>query len=330
MKNFLIGLISGFLLAGLVAVIIVFVFVRVAASFGDRTPVVADGSTLILKMEGAIPEKAPTEVPVPFLEDQAPLTLPQSWALFRKAASDPKIKAIVFEPQGVAAGWAELEEIHGEMLQFKKSGKPLIAFLRRPGGREFYLATACDKIYMTPEDTLDVKGLRVEAMYLKDTLGKFGVKMDVIHAGKYKDAFDMFSKNSMSPETKEVLDDILNQYYGDLINTIAAGRKKQPDQIKALVDQGPFESAQALSDGLIDRLAYEDQVGEDLRKQLNQAELKKVSHKTYIKAGLGDSNGKRIALIVGEGEIVSGSGDSSFGSDTGIISGPFIKVLQQV
>jgi protease-4 len=330
MKNFLIGLISGFLLAGLVAVIVVFVFVRIAASFSDRTPTVADGSTLILKMEGSIPEKAPTEVPLPFLEDQAPLTLPQTWALFRKAASDPKIKAIVFEPQGLAVGWAELEEIHGEMLQFKKSGKPLVAFLRHPGSREFYLSTACDKIYMTPEDTLDVKGMRVEAMYLKDTLGKFGVKMDVIHAGKYKDAFDMFSKNEMSPETKEVLDDILNQYFGDLIDTMAAGRKKQPAEIKALIDQGPFEASQALSDGLIDGLAFEDQVSEALRKQLNQSELKMVSHKTYIKAGLGDTGGKRIALIVGEGEILSGSGDSSFGSDTGIVSGPFIKVLKQV
>jgi len=329
MKNFLIGLISGFLLAGLVTVIVVFVFIRVAASFSDRAPVVVDGSTLILKMEGAIPEKAPAEVPLPFFEDQAPLSLPQTWALFRKAASDPKIKAIVFEPQGLAVGWAEMEEIRQEMVQFKKSGKPMIAFLRRPGSREFYLATACDKIYMTPEDTLDVKGLRVEALYLKDTLGKFGVKMDVIHAGKYKDAFDMFSKTSMSPETKEVLDNILDQYYGDLINTIAAGRKKQPDAVKALVDQGPFEGAQALSAGLVDGLEFEDQVAEGLRKQLNQTELKMISHKAYVKAGLGDS-GKRIALIVGEGEILSGSGESGLGSDTGIISGPFIKVLKQV
>jgi protease-4 len=330
MKNFLIGLISGFLLAGLIAVIVVFVFVRIASSFSERTPTVADGSTLVLKMEGAVPEQAPTEVPLPFLEDQTPLTLPQTWAMFRKAASDPKIKAIVFEPASLAVGWSQLEEIRQEMAQFKKSGKPLIAFLRRPGSREYYLATACDKIYLTPEDSLDVKGLRVEAMYLKDTLGKIGVKMDVIHAGKYKDAFDMFSKTSMSPETREVLDNILDQYYGDMINTFAAGRKKQPAEMRALIDQGPFEGSEALAAGLVDGLNFEDQVAEILRRQLNQTELKKVSQKTYVKSGLGDG-GKRIALIVGEGEITRGSSDTnSLGSETGIVSGPFIKTLQQV
>ncbi len=328
MKNFLIGLLSGFLLAGLAAVIVVFVFIRVAAAFGQRAPTIEDGSTLIVKLEGAVPEKAPPEMPLPFLEEQSPTTLPQVWSLFRRAASDPKIKAIIIEPHALAVGWAQLEEIRQEMTQFRKSGKPLVAFLRSPGGREYYLATAADKIYMVPEDTLDVKGLRIEAMYFKDTLDKVGVKMDVIHAGKYKDAFDMFTKTGMTPETRQVLDDILNQYYGDLVSTIAAGRKKQPDQVKALIDQGPFEASQALSDGLVDALAYEEQVGEDLRKRLNQPELKKLSHRTYLKTGSG--SGTKIALIVGEGEILRGSDNGALSTDEGIVSGPFIKLLRQV
>ena len=74
-----------------------------------------------------------------------------------------------------------MQEIRDDILQFKKSGKPIIAYLRGPGGREYYLASATDRIYMAPEDSLDLKGMRVEAMFVKNTLDKIGVKADVIH-----------------------------------------------------------------------------------------------------------------------------------------------------
>ncbi len=333
MKNFLIGLISGVLLAGLTTVILLFVLVRVAASFGERTPKVADGSTLIFKMEGAVPEKSATEIPLPFLDDQAPLSVIQVWQTFRKAAADPKVKAIVFEPRGLAVGWAQLQEIHEEMMQFRKSGKPLVAYLRSPGTREYYLATACDRIYMVPEDSLDLKGIRVEAMYIKDTLDKVGARMDVVHAGKYKDAGDMFTQDQMSPETREVLNNVLDQLYGDLISTIATGRKKQPDEIKALIDQGPFMAQRALAAGLVDALSYDEQVAWDLTKRLNQGELKRLALKTYVKtsaASIGVEGGKKIALIVGSGEIHRGAGTSAFGDQDGIYSGAFTKLLHEV
>src|SRR5947207_4343345 len=203
MKNFLLGLFTGLFVAGLTAVILVFVVIKIASSFSERKPTIADGSTLILKLEGALPEKSAPEFPLPFLEDQAPMTVQEVWEILKNAPVDARIKAVVFEPRGVGAGWAKMEEIHQELEQFRKSGKPLVAFLRNPSGREYYLATACDRIYMAPEDSLDLKGLRVEAMFLKNTLDKLGLKMDIIHAGKYKDAGDMFTQTSMSPETRE-------------------------------------------------------------------------------------------------------------------------------
>ena len=135
---------------------------------------------------------------------------------------------------------------------------------------------------MVPEDSVDMKGLRVEGIYFKTLLDKIGARMDVVHAGKYKDAGDMFTQTSMTPETREVLNNVLDQLYGDLINAVASGRKKQPEAIKALIDQGPFSGSQALSAGLVDKLAYEEQVGADLAKQLNQKNLTLVSHKAYL------------------------------------------------
>ena len=191
MKNFLIGLVAGVLLCGLTALILVFAMVRFAGSFANRPVSVAEGSTLVLTLEGDVPERLPADIPIPFLQNQTPLSVEQVWDTFRKAAADPRIRGILFEPRGLSIGWAKMQEIHDEILQFKKSGKPIVTYLQGPSAREYYLASATDKIFISPEDSLDLKGLRVESMYFKDTLDKVGVKADVIHAGKYKDAGDI-------------------------------------------------------------------------------------------------------------------------------------------
>ncbi|HLJ47085.1 MAG TPA: signal peptide peptidase SppA [Bryobacteraceae bacterium] len=333
MGKFLIGLVSGIVLSILVAFIAVFVLLRFAASFGEKAPTISDGSTLVFSLEGEIPEKAPPEIPLPMFEDQAPVTMHQVWQTFRKAAADPHIKAIMFEPRSLAVGWGKLEEIRGEMLQFRKSGKPLIAFLRGGGAKEYYLATAADRIYMTPEDLLDLKGLRVEAMFLKNTLDKVGVHADVVHAGKYKDAGDILTQTSMTPETQEVLNAILDQYYGDLVQVIADGRKKTPDQVRSIIDNGPFMASDAQQNGLVDALAFDDQVAGDLQKRLGQNELKKVPIRSYLKVPASSLNlegGQRIALIVGEGEITRGSPTDNPNDQSGFTSTAFEKLLRTV
>ncbi len=206
------------------------------------------------------------------------------WDTLRKAAGDSRIKGIIFEPRGLSIGWAKMQEIREDILQFKKSGKPIITYLRSPSGREYYLASATDRIYLAPEDSLDLKGLRVEAMFVKNTLDKVGVKADVIHAGKYKDAGDVLTQTSMTPETSEVLNQILDQYYGNLIETVAQGRKKQPEAVRAIIDEGPYMANEALANGLVDSLGYDDQVIQDMQGRLKQTELKTVAIKSYLKA----------------------------------------------
>src|SRR4030088_456065 len=129
MKKFVIGLVTGILVTGLALVILFFALVRLAGSFGDRRPAIADGSTLVLKLEGELPEKPPTELPIPFLEEQSPMTVSQVWETLRKASVDSRIKAVLFEPRGLAIGWGRLQEIRHDLEEFKKSGKPLVAFL---------------------------------------------------------------------------------------------------------------------------------------------------------------------------------------------------------
>ena len=333
MRNFLLGLLSGIVLCVLAAFIFIFILFRIAASFGERPVEIAGGSTLIFNLEGEVPEKAPIELGLPFLRDQPSLTVEQVWENFKKAAADPRIKAIVFEPRNLRIGWGKLQEIRQEMLDFRKSGKPLVAFLRGAGAREYYLATAADRIYMTPEDLLDVKGLRVEGLFLKNTMSKLGVRVDIVHAGKYKDAGDLFTRTSMSPETHEVLDAILDQYFGDLVEVIAAGRQKDRQQVRAAIDNGPFFGRQALDAGLVDALGFEDLAAGDLAKRLGQRELVKTSIKSYARvpaASIGAAGGARIAFIVGEGEIARGDDSNTLGNTSSIRSGAFTKLLHDV
>src|SRR5579872_6530988 len=257
MKKFLLGFVIGILFVVLSGVILVAAAVRFG---GSRRPQVVANSALVLHLEGDLPEQSPVDFPIPFLEDQQPPTIAETWQMLRNAAADSRIKAIVLEPRGLSVGWAKLEELRADIVNFKKSGKPVYAFLRGAGTKEYYVATAADRVFMAPEDELDVKGLRAELMFVKGTLDKLGAQMEFEHVGKYKDAPDMFTKTSPSPETLEVENQILDQYFGDIINVIAEGRKKQPDAVRTLIDDGPFVGKSALDGGLVDELAFEDEM----------------------------------------------------------------------
>jgi protease IV len=329
MKNFLIGLVLGLLLCGLILVVLVFAAVRFAGSYANRPVSVADGSTLLLDLEGDVPERLPAEIPIPVLQNQTDLSLEQTWDTFRRAATDSRIRGILFEPHGLDIGWGKMEEIHDEIVQFRKSGKPIVTYLRSPTAREYYLASATDKIFISPEDSLDLKGLAAESLFFKQTLDKVGVQAEVIHAGKYKDAGDVLTRTSMTPETREVLNAILDQYYGNLIATVAEGRKKQPDAVRALIDDGPFLARDAVSSGLIDALGYEDQAVGEMQSRLKQSELKKISAKAYVKGLAPAPGGRRIALIVGQGTITAGTGNET-ADDESFTGTGFIKLLKEV
>lgn len=326
MKKFLIGICTGLVLAILTGVVLVFSALRL----GERRPVVPEGATLVLSLREGVPEKQPVRIPLPFVGSSDTVTVLDTWRGLRKAASDSRIKAVILETGRIGAGWAKSQEIREGLQAFRKSGKPLVAIMRTPRSREYYLATAADRIYMSPEDLFDVKGLRAEVMYLKNALNKIGVAIEIEHRGKYKDAGDMFSETSMSPESREVIDSILDGVYSQMLTTFSEGRKKSVDEMRMLIDQGPYTARQAQGKGLIDALRYDDQVYGELKDRLKQGELKKISFQDYVKTIGSDRGGKRIAFVVGEGAIARGQGEDAMGTDEGFTSGAFIRMLQKV
>ena len=328
MKKFLIGLAAGFVLAILVGIVLLLTLAFLAA---PRT-VVEEGSTLVATISGEIPEKPPIVVPFPAFEAKAPLTVRELWSAIRAAAEEPKVEALVLMPAGVRAGWGKLYELREALEAFKESGKPLVAYLRHPGAREYYLASVADELYLAPEDLLDLKGLRIEAMYLRKTLDKLGVEVEIEHAGKYKDAGDMFTRESMSPATREVLDSILDVMYGHLVESIAEARDMEPDEVRALLDEGPFLATRAKEVKLVDDLLYEDELFDRMKERLGQEKIRKLNIKNYARHVTSQerSSGRpKIALLVGSGAILRGSGDR-FGDDGALWSRKFIRTVRRL
>jgi protease-4 len=325
-KKFALGFVIGLVFAGLAALIIGAAAMRLS----DRPPSVADGTTLVLHLEGELPEQPQVTLPIPFLEDQQPMTMVETWELLRKAAADTRIKALVLEPRDLSVGWAKLEELRGLIVAFKKTGKPVYAYLRGASTKEYYVATAADRVFMSPEDELNVKGLAAQLMFVKGTLDKLGVEMEFEHVGKFKDAPDMFTRTSPTPETLEVENAILDQYFGDIIKVIADGRKKQPDAIKTLIDDGPFVGKSALDGGLVDALLFEDEMYGQLKDATKLASIKKIGERDYSKVEVAGVDGKtKIAFIVGQGEITRGGTNDSVGND-GITASGLVKLMRDV
>jgi len=327
MGKFLLGLLTGAVLVVLICVIGFFAL----ASLRSKPATIADGSTLVLHLSGEVPEKPPIEFSIPGLGDRPSITVENVWSMLRRAAADPRVKAVVFEPESVSAGWATMQEIRADLETFRKSGKPLIAWLKSPSLRDYYMASACTKIYMPPTDLLNLKGIGFQLTYFKNTLDKLGVQMDVEHAGKYKDYGDQWTRSSMSPETKEVMNSLADDLYGDLVSVIAKSRAKDAAAVREIIDNGPFLAKQAKANGLIDDLRYEDEVFGEVKTALHQTELKKASEKEYsgvtdasASLGAGAAANTQIAFVVGEGSITRGD------ESDGLQSGAFDRMLEKV
>jgi protease-4 len=329
MAKFFLGLLTGVVLVFLAFILLFAALLR----FREKPPQIADNSVLVLRLDGDVPEKAPVELP-DFLGGGRPqLTVANVWMTLRMAAADSHIKAVVLEPEGLSAGWAKLEEIRADIQQFRKSGKPVFAYLRTPGTRDYYVALAADRIFSGPEEPLMLKGLRAETVYLKKTLDKIGVSMEVEHAGKYKDFGDTFTRSDMSPETREVLNSVVDDLYGNLVAHIAEARKKSPQEIQAIIDQGPYTAKQALQAGLVDQLCFEDEMWSALKDKLHSGEPVKLAADKYVKVSpetTGIHGKSRIAMVIGEGDIVRGGPDDNGGDENSLTSFGFDKLLTQV
>lgn len=299
MKRFLLGVLAGVVIAGVSVVVLFFASLKLA----DRTPSVPDRFVLVVRLQGAMPEVSSTSLPFPGLEGQMPLTVVELYRVLRNAAQDSRVAGVFLVPAGAQAGWGKMQELREGIAAVRAAKKPVYAWLQSPGMRDYYLAAGADKVFAGQEDLIDVKGLSLEATYFKGSLDKLGVRVEIEHAGRYKDAGDTFTRTGMSPETRESLDALLDGIYGRILSAVAEGRGKSVEEVRSIVDQGPFVAPRAQAAGLLDGLMYEREARESLTKAAGVEKDAVVTARRYLGA-LPRGKGKRVAVLVAQGDIL--------------------------
>jgi protease-4 len=281
-------------------------------------PQVASNSTLVLRISGDLQEMEPAGVIEQFFE--GPPTVRSLVDALRKAKADGRITSVIIRPTGTAALWAKVQEVREAIVDFKRSRKPIVAYLEYGGEQELYVASACDKVFLMPTASLDLTGLASYELFLRGMLDKIGAYPDTLHIGDYKTASNTFTEKTYTPAHREMAESLNRDLYEQLIRGLADGRHKSEADVRALVDHGPFLPEDAVRAGLVDDVAYEDelddkvQLGNRRGRFLEQADYKNVSA-----SSLGVGRGPRIAVIYAVGLISSGR--SSFDGPQGDVVG---------
>ncbi len=318
------------IILGILGAFVVVAFLGVAllwAALRKTEPPIRDNSVLTLRVAGALPDYSPDD---PFKRyfggpDQSLTGLVMQ---FKKAKVDNRIKAILLDVNMSGVGWGKAEEIRDAITDFRSSGKPVYAFIEFGLNKEYYIATACDKIIVPPPGELFINGLAADVMFFRGSLDKLGIYPDIYQIGKYKSAGDTFTQKQMTDAHRQYINELLDDLFNRYVNAIAQARHKTPEEVRALIDNAPYNAVKAKEAGLVDEAIYKDEAEKQLKTLLGYKDsdaftpVRGVDYRDVAPESLGLNKGERIAVIYASGDIGSGSsqnspsGDQSIGSDT--------------
>ncbi|MFH1131267.1 MAG: signal peptide peptidase SppA [Pseudomonadota bacterium] len=237
----------------------------------------AFGSPYFVKMDlsGAVFERG---IRGAFWRRRKGWSVDQVRRLVKRAIKDRRVLGVVIQQRNLRAGLATVCSLREALQLLKEAGKKLVIHLEEGGTRDYYLACCADQIVMPEGSMLDLRGLSVELTFLGETLRRAGVEVDIDRAGKYKSAAEMFTRSEISGENKEAIGRLLEVVFERIVNAIANGRGVSAEKAKDLVDGGPYDPEKAKQVGLIDELAYSDELPELLAEsEGKQARFVKAS-----------------------------------------------------
>jgi protease-4 len=275
----------------------------------SRGPSVPSSATLVLRPGGDLPEVMPDDV-VGQVFGRDLNTVRGFVEALQKASRDDRVRAVLLMPSTLELPyWGKVQEMRDAVVAFRKSGKSVTAFLEYGGDREYYLASAADRVFLMPTSSLDLTGVASYEMFLRGTLDKLGAFADFVHIGEYKTAANQLTERGFTPEHREMAQSLNRDMYEQLIAAIAEGRKKSEAEIRDLLDQGPFIASQALEAGLVDELAYEDELDDRVPELADGDESRRIDGGNYQRIrpqSVGVRPRSRIAVLYIVGTIVSG------------------------
>jgi protease IV len=299
----------------LVLFLVLFVLAAAAAisyvflEWGRPTAAVPPHAYLEIGLSGGIQEIVPPDFFRDVVLGVRPLSVHDIWMNIRKAKTDNRIDALLIRLDMLACGWAKVAELRDAVLDFRKAGKKAYAYIEEAPDfdKEYYLATACDRIILHPMGWLGVNGIGGYVPFFKNAFDKLGIRAEFEHVEEYKTAYNQFTEPGFTPAHKEMMESLYGDIFDQYVATVAAARKRTPDEVRALIDRGFYQGSGALEAGLVDDLKYEDELQDMLRsggQKLARITSDEYSRVSPAAAGLGA--GRKIAVIYALGPILSG------------------------
>jgi len=299
----LLFVVGGMIMAGLIA-----------STVSTSDPSITSESVLVLSLSGPINELGTSDPLYELLDVPQPQGLNQIQSALEHAATDDRIEAVWLKPQGIITGWATLVEIRESLLEFKKSGKPLIAStsgdlaMREP---DYFLATAADSIYGPPRAFFEFNGFYLGVNFYKGLLDKLNIEPTVLRVGTYKGGIEPYTREDLSDENRAQLKVIVDQWNHLMTSTVADARNLTQEEVQQLMQSGAlFTTEDALQYGLLDGLLQSEHVDRLIAKWIDSDEdLNTVSLAHYYPSTTGgpsDSDGT-IGIMNASGVIISGS-----------------------
>jgi protease-4 len=235
-----------------------------------------------------------------------------------KAKTDENIKAIYINTPYASAGISQIEEIRNKLLEFKQTGKPIIAYSEVYNQAAYYLSSVANTVYLNPEGIVEIKGLSASIMFYKGLLDKLDIDVQIIRHGKFKGAVEPFILDKMSKENREQIQLLLNSVADNIMDSIANQRGLTLSEIQRHADNLSLENAKScLNLNYVDALLYQDQLEDTLKALAGSDKLSIItlSKYTHVKGNKKEISRNKIAIIYATGEINSGKGDEkSIGS----------------
>jgi len=298
-------------------------------------------------MKGSYPEGAQ----LPGLFGSVTEGLTAGLARLHQAADDDRIAGVVLQINSPSIGWAKLNDFRQAIERVRAKGKKVYAWFKSGTTKDYLLAASCDKIIMPESGTLMMLGVRAEVSFYKNLFDKLSLRADMLRVGEFKSAAEPYTRTRMSAPFRREMKEMLDDYYRQIVKTVATGRKLAPTKVKDAIDSGPHSAATAKKLGLIDQIAYEDELAAIIRadsKGRSQKIIKRYGRKKrdtdfsgfagFIKLmnlmmGLEPRKSAgfrpRIAVIHAEGMIMTGRSTSSLFMGSVLGSETIVKAVRK-
>ena len=305
---------------------------------GQATKNVKENSVLVLKLQGDLQEQAQDDVLGQLTGNTFnSLGMDAISSAIKKAKANKDIKGIYLETGILGADVAQLQELRDQLVDFKKSGKWIVAYSDNYTQGCYYLATAADKVYINPEGSINWHGIGSQPMFVKDLLAKFGVKMQVIKVGKYKSATEMFTEEKMSDANREQTQRYIQSLWDNMCKDVSKSRNISVAKLNDLADNGVFvaNGKMLLAEKMVDGVKYADEMKAEVKKLLKLDADTKISQLSIADMATvkeeGNDGDDEIAVYYAYGDIVdSPAAGSLFSNSHAIVGNDVCKDLEEL